>query len=526
MDASYAARSGVIALRTQVSAQQTEITDLRAADRIFQKIVETQQEEIRELQAVHRKLQAHFIQALTALKSCQTQLTAALGHIQILEAARVPAQPEKMAPQRTTRANPATTTTTTTTSVIDAQLEALIEQGVARALQHVMLTETRTTMTAMFQEQVLEGRNESLVSAHMKKKMTDKYCPRGEMKKFKSELWNLRVKSNDVVSYNQRFQELALLYVRMFSEEADKIGRYVGGLPDVIHESAENKRKVNDTSKSNQSQQQQHNKRKNTGRAYTAGSGEKKPYGGSKPLGTSNFNTANNQRGNGTGQKPTCYECRSQGHFRKDCLEFKNNNRGTQGGNATAPAKVYAVGRAGTNPDSNIVTGTSLLNNRYASILFDTGADRSFVSTAFSSQIVITPTTLDYYYDVELADGRIIGLNSILRGCILNFLNHPFNIDLMPIELGSFNAITEMEDKLEKKRLEDVLIVRNFPEVFFEDLPGLPPTRQVEFQIDLIPGVAPIARAPYRLSPSEMKELSKQLQELSDKGFIRPSSSP
>ncbi|GKE69474.1 putative reverse transcriptase domain-containing protein [Tanacetum coccineum] len=254
----------------------------------------------------------------------------------------------------------------------------------------------------------------------------------------------------------------------------------------------------------------------------------------------------------------------------------QNNNRGNQVGNGNAPAKVYAVGHAGTNPDSNVVTGTFLLNNRYASILFDTGADRSFVSTAFSSQIDITPTTLDHYYDVELADGRIIGLNTIIRGCTLNFLNHPFNIDLMPVELGSFDVIIgmdwlakyqavivcaekivripwgnetlivhgdgsnrgnetrlniisctktqkymlkgchvflahvttkETEDKSEKKRLEDVPIVRDFPEVFPEDLPGLPPTRQVEFQIDLIPGAAPVARAPYRLAPSEMKEL-------------------
>ncbi|GKA46804.1 putative reverse transcriptase domain-containing protein [Tanacetum coccineum] len=84
----------------------------------------------------------------------------------------------------------------------------------------------------------------------------------------------------------------------------------------------------------------------------------------------------------------------------------------------------------------------------------------------------------------------------------------------------------EVEDKSEKKRLEDVPIVRDFPEVFPEDFPGLPLTRQVEFQIDLVPGVAPVARAPYRLAPSEMKELSEQLKELSDKGFIRPSSSP
>ncbi|GKA57723.1 putative reverse transcriptase domain-containing protein [Tanacetum coccineum] len=96
------------------------------------------------------------------------------------------------------------------------------------------------------------------------------------------------------------------------------------------------------------------------------------------------------------------------GHFQRECLKLKNNNRGNQGGNGNALTKVYAVGRVGINQDSNFVTGTFLLNNRYASVLFDTGSDRSFVSTAFSSQIDITSSTLDYYYDVELADMRII----------------------------------------------------------------------------------------------------------------------
>ncbi|GJU39399.1 reverse transcriptase domain-containing protein [Tanacetum coccineum] len=201
----------------------------------------------------------------------------------------------------------------------------------------------------------------------------------------------------------------------------------------------ESKRKQDD----NQQQQQQQNKRQNTGRAYTAGTGEKKQYGGSKPLcskcnyhhngpcaprchkcnkvghlahdcrSTANANNANNQRDNGPGQKPTFYECGAQGHFKRDCPKLKNNNRDNQGGNGLAPAKVYAVGSAGTNSDSNIVTGTFLLNNRYSSVLFDTGADRSFVSTTFSSQIDITPTALDHFYDVELADGRIIRLNTV-----------------------------------------------------------------------------------------------------------------
>ncbi|GKB84271.1 putative reverse transcriptase domain-containing protein [Tanacetum coccineum] len=132
--------------------------------------------------------------------------------------------------------------------------------------------------------------------------------------------------------------------------------------------------------------------------------------------------------------------------MKKDCPKLKNNNnRGNQVGNAKAQEKVYVMGNAGANPDNNVVTGTFLLNYRYASILFDTGADRSFVSTAFSSRIVITPTALDHDYNVELVDGRIIRLNTIIRGCTLNFLNHPFNIHLMPVEIGSFDMIIGMD---------------------------------------------------------------------------------
>ncbi|GJR71079.1 putative reverse transcriptase domain-containing protein [Tanacetum coccineum] len=122
--------------------------------------------------------------------------------------------------------------------------------------------------------------------------------------------------------------------------------------------------------------------------------------------------------------------------------------------------------------------------------------------------INIAPTTLDHGYNVELADGRVIWVNTD----VMSFLAHI--------------TTKETGDKSKKKQLQDVPIVKNFPEVFPEDLPGLPYTRQVEFHIDLVPGAAPVARAPYRLAPSEMKELADQLQELSDKGFIRPSSSP
>ncbi|GJT23742.1 putative reverse transcriptase domain-containing protein [Tanacetum coccineum] len=482
-----------------------------------------------------------------------------------------------------------------------------------------------------------------------KKKLTDKYCPNGEIKKLEIELWNLKVRGNDVAAYTQRFQELALMCTKFLADETAKIDKYIGGLPDNIHGNVmsarpktldfaielandlmdqklrtyaerqnDNKRKADDSSRNHH--QQQHHKKQNVARAYTAGPGEKKVYTGDLPLCTKcNYhhtrqcapkcgkckryghattdcraNTNNNNNNNNKNQKAgVCYECGNTGHMRRDCPKLKN--RGNGNGNGTAQGRAYALGGRDASPDSNVITGTFLLNNRYATILFDTGADRSFVSNTFSALINITPTMLESHYDVELADGKIIGGNIIIRGYTLNFMNHPFNIDLMPVPLGSFDAIIgmdwltkhhgviicdekivrvpfgremlifqgngnnqkkesrlniisctkaqeylskgcdvflahittkEAEDKSEEKRLEDVPIVRDFPEVFPEDLPGIPPTRQVEFQIDLVPGAAPVARAPYRLAPSEMKELAEQLQELSDKGFIRPNSSP
>nr|GFB40247.1 transposon Ty3-G Gag-Pol polyprotein [Tanacetum cinerariifolium] len=248
-----------------------------------------------------------------------------------------------------------------------------------------------------------------------------------------------------------------------------------------------------------------------------------------------------------------CYECGNTRHIKKNCPKLKNRRNGS--GNGIAQGRVYALGGRDSSLDSNVITGTFLLNNHYAKILFDTGADMSFVSTTFSALIDITPTTLENHYDVELADGKFIGVNTIIRGFTLNFMNHPFNIDLMLVLLGSFDIIIGMDwltkyhgaqeylskgcdvflanvtkkeakDKSEGKRLEDVPIVRDFPEVFPEDLLGILPARPVEFQIDLVPGAVPVARAPYRLAPSEMKELAEQLQELSEKGIIRPNSSP
>nr|GEU95999.1 reverse transcriptase domain-containing protein [Tanacetum cinerariifolium] len=258
-----------------------------------------------------------------------------------------------------------------------------------------------------------------------RRKVTTQRDPRSEIQKLESEYWNLKVKGLDLLNYNQRFQELALMCDRMFPKESAKVERYIGGLPDMIHDNvkaskpqsmkeviefateimdkkmlthskrqAEHKRKFDDTSRNNQNQQQLF-KRNNVTRAYTAGPGDKKPYGGTKTL-CSKCNYHHN--------RPCAPKV--QGHYKSDCPKLKNGNQGNQAGNGA-------------------------------------------------------------------------------------------------------------KDKSKEKRLEDVPIVQDFPEVFPEDLP-------VEFQINLILGATPVAWTRYRLAPSEMKELLDQLKELSEKGFIRP----
>ncbi|GJS88718.1 putative reverse transcriptase domain-containing protein [Tanacetum coccineum] len=368
-----------------------------------------------------------------------------------------------------------------------------------------------------------------------------------------------------------RFQELVLLCTRMIPNDEDKVERFVRGLPDNIQgnviadkptklqdairitnnlmdqklkgyaRSAENKRRFENNPRDNRGQQpvfkRQNVEGQNVARSYMAENNKKK---GSQLLKIPRDPQLGiSQTGNKNG-----------------------NKTGNQTGGDEATARAYIIRGGGANPNSNVVTGTFLLNNCYASMLFDLGADRSFMSSTFNALLDVALSTSDTSYAVELADGRISETNVILRGCTLGLLGHSFDIDLIPVELGSFDVIICMdwlakyhalivcnekvvlvpygdevliirgndcdgesksklniiscmktqkyihkgcqvylaqvtskktEDKSEEKRLEDVSIIREFPEVFPEDLPGLPPARQVEFQIDLVPGVAPIA---------------------------------
>nr|GEW96910.1 putative reverse transcriptase domain-containing protein [Tanacetum cinerariifolium] len=390
-----------------------------------------------------------------------------------------------MAPKKRTTRETSATTTTPTTTITNAQLQALINRGIAAALAEHNADISRN------------GDNNNDLGTGRRRQMTTlRECTFIDFlnKRYIGGLPDM-IYGNVKASKPQSMQEA----IEFATEMMDK------KILTHAERQAKQKRKFNDNLRNNQHQQQPF-KRNNVARAYTAGPVDKKPYGGTKPLCPNRPATANNNNND------------NNNHNNINKRAKWANERGNRAGNGNAVARAFAVGTAGTNPNSNVV--------------------------------------MDHGYDVELADSRIIWVNTLIRGCNLNFLNHPFNIDLMPVEMGSFDVIIsmdwlvkynavivcdeklgcsiflahvttkEIEDKSKKKRLEDIPIVQYFPKVFLEDLPCIPPTRQVEFQIDLVLGATPMARAPYRLAPSEMKELSDQLKELFDKGFIRPSSSP
>ncbi|GKE81828.1 reverse transcriptase domain-containing protein [Tanacetum coccineum] len=213
----------------------------------------------------------------------------------------------------------------------------------------------------------------------------------------------------------------------------------------------------------------------------------------------------------------TCHACGEKGHYANQCRKTTNNN---------AQGKPYMLRDRNAHQDPNIVTGMFFLNQHLARVLCDSGADKSFVSISLASMLNIPPITIDTFYNIKMADENLVNTNTVIQGATLTLLNQPFEIDLMAIKLGSFDVVIGMdwlskyhariicdekvthipingetliirsdqimEKKSDEKRLEDIPVVREFPEVFPEDLPGFPPIRQVEFQIDLILRATPV----------------------------------
>ncbi|GKD22684.1 putative reverse transcriptase domain-containing protein [Tanacetum coccineum] len=221
-----------------------------------------------------------------------------------------------------------------------------------------------------------------------------------------------------------------------------------------------------------------------------------------------------------------------------------------------ARGRAFMLGAEEARQDPNIMTGTFTLNNHFATTLFNSGADYSFVSTTFIPLLGLEPRNLGFRYAIEIASGQLVEIDKVIKSCKIEIEGHVFDIDLIPFGHGSFDVIIGMDwlsnykakiichekvvriplrdgkllrvlgerpeekarllmsAKASEKNREEIVVVRDFPEVFSDDLSGLPPIREIEFWIELTPGATLVAKSPYRLAPSELEELPGQLKEL------------
>ncbi|GJR99866.1 reverse transcriptase domain-containing protein [Tanacetum coccineum] len=356
--------------------------------------------------------------------------------------------------------------------------------------------------------------------------MAKVYCPRNEIQKMEYELWNLTVKNNDLAAYTQRFQELTMMCTKMVPEKEDRVEKFIGALPDNIQgnviateptrlqdairiannlmdqklkgyavKNAENKRRLEVNQRDNHGQQPPFKRQgQNVARAYTAGNNEKIGYVGPLPY-------CNKCKLHHEGPCTVkCGKC-NKGHYKNECPKLKNQNPGNKAGKKTEKArgKAYVLGGGEANPESNIVT---VLTSSSAWISLNHRAvivcDEKIMRIPYGDEVLIVQG--------DSSDkGKKSKLSIISCTKTQKYIKKGWPIFLAQI------TKKETEDKSKEKQLEDMPIIRDFPEVFPKDLPGLLSMRQVEFQIDLVPGDAPVARAPYRLALSELQELSTQL---------------
>ncbi|GJT95971.1 putative reverse transcriptase domain-containing protein [Tanacetum coccineum] len=320
----------------------------------------------------------------------------------------------------------------------------------------------------------------------LKKKMTDKYCPQGEIKKLEIELWNLKVKGNDVPAYTERFQELTMICTKFVANEIEKVNKYISGLLDNIYGNVKSARPktLDETIElaNGMMDQKLCTYAERMSLRYTIWGRVKRSHMGEIcPSAPSAIFTT------------VARVLRSATSATRYYPKLKNKN----GGNGNAQGWVYAVGNAekkgnaSRDPDSNVITEDKSEGKK----LKDVPIVRDFPG--------VFPDDLSGLLPARPVEFQI---DFILEPLSLHRARIDWHNKITSDNEGIISAKKE-EDKSEGKQLEDVPIVRGFHEVFPEDLPGLPPVRPVEFQIDLIPGATPVARAPYQLAPSEMKEL-------------------
>ncbi|GKA65756.1 putative ribonuclease H-like domain-containing protein [Tanacetum coccineum] len=335
--------------------------------------------------------------------------------------------------------------------------------------------------------------------------MIQEFCPSHEMQNFEFELWYHAMAGAGHAAYTDRFHELA----SNGAKTIQKVVQISGALTDEAVRNGsikkvEKRGNVGEPSKDKNGKND--NKRTRTGNAFAT-----------TVIGRENT---------------ACYECGSTNHVRSAyprlnrtqgpeenrpnqvAVNNRGQGRGNQGNQDTG--KTFMLGAEEARQDPNIRTGTFTLNNHFATTLSDSGADYSFVSTTFIPLLGLEPNDLGFKYMIEIASRQLVEIDKVIKGCKLEINGHVFDIDLIPFGHGSFDVIIGkrpkekarllMSAKADEKKQEEIVVVRDFPEVFPDDLSGLPPIREIEFRIELIPGATPVAKSPYCLAPSKLEE--------------------
>nr|GFA82563.1 reverse transcriptase domain-containing protein [Tanacetum cinerariifolium] len=348
----------------------------------------------------------------------------------------------------------------------------------------------------------------------LKRFLTNKYFPQTKIKKMEDEFYNMSVKGNDLKTSVRRFQELAVLCPNMVPNNEKLMEVFIGGLPRSIEgnvtaskpqtpEKAINiaQRLIDQVTKHNSIQGTNDHKRKFE----------------DKKISLAIIITATTTRTSVTIVRMISVNNKIEGQKLLDpmlLLQLRTVDiLETVHCVKDVPYITHDLAQSGVKSATSQCSKTNINDNGRTYLLRD--------KNAYQDPNVVTNTT----YNIEMADGNLISTNTIIQGCTLTLLNQPFEIDRMPIKLGSFDIVIGMDclSKYHAKIIYDEEVVHIPIEdetlIIQEELPGLPPVRQVEFQIDLIPRATLVARAPYQLAPSEMQELSNQLQELTDRGY-------
>ncbi|KAI3681175.1 hypothetical protein L6452_35960 [Arctium lappa] len=357
-----------------------------------------------------------------------------------------------------------------------------------------------------------------------KKKLLEEYCSERAMDQIEAEFRSLEKGNLTVREYTRQFMEKLGLVRHVAPTEKEKIKAYLKGLPADMMSMVRNSKAFNLQETIEEASSWNRFTRRKC-RSKHRGNCNATPQPCSK---CDKFGHATKD----------CFECKAPGHMKRDCPKLKSGSTPEKKENSSrVPDRAFQMTADEAKASADVVSGTFTLNSVPAHVLFDLGANFSFISESFRQKFAMPTTSLENALVVEIADGSQVLIRDVLKKCALGIEGREFPIDLMPMIIGGFDVVVGMdwlasnhaEIVCSKKIIRlpnpdgDVVI---YDEKREDDLHGLPPDRQVEFRIDLVPGAAPIARAPYRLAPSKMQEMMAQLQEHLGKGFIRPSSSP